>query len=56
MKAKTSGPADDRRSDFFEKCTNLKQPYCFFKVHFQRSFDRDTIVLLRHGLHEYVFI
>ena len=26
MKAKISGLADDRQPDFFEKCTNLKQP------------------------------
>ena len=32
-KAKISGPADDRRPDFFEKCTNLKRPYCFIGVH-----------------------
>ena len=31
-KAAISGPADDRRPDLFEKCTNLKQPYCFIKV------------------------
>ena len=32
-KARILGPADDRRPDFFGKDTNLKQPYCFIKVH-----------------------
>ena len=31
--AKISGPADDRRPDFFEKCTALKQPYSFIEDH-----------------------
>ena len=32
-KVKISDPVDDRRPDFFEKCTNLRQPYCIHKVH-----------------------
>ena len=32
-KVKISEPADDRQSDFFEKCTNLRQPYCIPKVY-----------------------
>ena len=30
---KISEPVDDRRPDFFEKCTNLRQPYYIHKVH-----------------------
>ena len=32
-KVKISEPFDDRRPDFFEKYTNLRQPYCIHKVH-----------------------
>ena len=28
-KAKILGPADEQTTRFFQKCTNLKQPYCF---------------------------
>ena len=31
-KAKISGLTDDREPDVFEKCSNLKQSYCFIKV------------------------
>ena len=47
-KAKISGPVNDRRPDF-EKCIDLKHPYCFTKVHWRVRFLeilRDTIVLL----------
>ena len=29
LKAKILGPADEQTTRFFEKCTDLKQPYCF---------------------------
>ena len=32
-KVKISEPVDGRRPDFFEKSTNLRQPYCFNNVH-----------------------
>ena len=32
-KAKLFGPTDEKTVRFFRKCTNLKQPYCFTKVH-----------------------
>ena len=35
QKAKVSGTADDGRPDLFEKCTNLKQPYCFSIIFFR---------------------
>ena len=33
LKARISGPTGDRCPHFFQKCTNLKQPYHFIKVH-----------------------
>ena len=50
-----SGLADDRRPDFFEKCSNLKQPYWFIKVHWSiksRKFEREAIVLLSYQVNE----
>ena len=38
----------NRRRDFSEKCTDLKQPYCFIKVYWSVKFheiEKDTIVL-----------
>ena len=32
-KVKILEPVDERRPDFFEKCINLRQPYCFNRVH-----------------------
>ena len=32
-KVKILEPVDDRRPDFFEKFINLRQPYCFNKIH-----------------------
>ena len=32
-KVKILEPVDDRRPDFFEKCINLRQSYCFNKIH-----------------------
>ena len=49
--AKISGPADDKRPDFFQKCADLKQPYCFIKVHRSVKFrviERDTTILLSY--------
>ena len=43
------------RPDFFAKCKNLKQPYCFIKITETlkfREIGRTTIVLLRYQVNE----
>ena len=49
---KVSEPADDRRPYFFKKCTNLKQPYRFNKVHWCIKKLKETMFLLGYQAYE----
>ena len=55
-KVRISGPTDDRRPEFFEKCTNLKQPYIalskFTGAQKFREFERDAIVLFSYQVNK----
>ena len=54
-KAKNSGHVEDRRPVFFKIFTNLKQQYCFIKVHWSIKVSwywKYTIVLLSYEVNE----
>ena len=45
----------NERPDFFEKCTNLKQPYYLIKIHWSvkfREIEKDTIVLFSYQVNQ----